>query len=145
AEGIVSVLVFPGSDGGRKFIQSLGIEAKRLAHFARRHTVSIRDYVGGHGCAAFAITLVDILDRAPALIAAGQVNINSGPLATFCGEEALEKQIHAHGIYRSYSQRVTDGAVCCRSAPLCQDALLAAEANNVPDNQKVASEIEFLD
>ena len=145
AEGIVGVLVFPGSDGGRNFIQSLGIEAKRLAHFARRHTVSISNDIGRHGSAALAVTLVHVLDGSLALIAAGQVNIDIGPLAAFFGEEALEEQIHAHGIYRSYSQRVTDGAVCCRSAPLCQDALLAAEANNVPDNQKVASEIEFLD
>src|SRR5439155_22594663 len=74
---------------------------------------------------------------------ARQGNIVIGTLAAFIGEEALEEQNHAHEIYRSYSQRVTDGAVCGKSPALCQNALLAAEPVNVPDNQKVASEIEF--
>jgi hypothetical protein len=54
-----------------------------LLHFAPRHAVAIGDDVGGHGGAAFAIAFVQILNDAFALIAAGQIEIDVGPLAAF--------------------------------------------------------------
>src|SRR3954451_15825984 len=43
------------------------------------------------------------------------------------------------------SERVTDGAVCRGAAALHEDLLALAELHDVPDNEKVAGEIELLD
>ena len=120
-------------------------EAQRLAHFARGGAPAIGDDVGGHGGAQLAEALVDVLDGALALVAAGQVDIDVGPLAALFGEEALEKQVHAHRIDRGDFERVADGAVGGRSAALRQDVVLAAEAHDVPDDQEVAGQLELLD
>ena len=68
------------------------VEAQRLAHFARGRAAAIGDDVGGHGGAELAVALVDVLDDALALVAAGQVEIDVGPLAALFREEALEEQ-----------------------------------------------------
>ena len=91
-ERIVFVAKFPGGDGGGNFLERFRIEAQRFAHFARGHAVAIGDDVGGHGGAALAITLVDILNNFFALVAAGQVEIDVRPLAALFGKEAFEEQ-----------------------------------------------------
>ncbi len=129
----------------RNFVQRFGIEAQRLADFARGGASAIGDDVGGHGRAEFAVALVDVLDDALALIAAGQVEIDVGPLAALFGQEALEEQFHADRIDRGDSERVADGAVGGRAASLDQNVLLAAEAHDVPDDEEVAGELELFD
>ena len=138
-------LIFPGGDGGGNFVQRFRIEAQRLAHFARGRAAAIGDDVGGHGGAELAVALVDVLDDALALIAAGQVEIDVGPLAALFGEKALEQQFHADGIDGGDAERIADGAVGGRAAALHQDVLLAAEAHDVPDDEEVAGEVELLD
>ena len=49
------------------------------------------------------------------------------------------------GIDGGDAERIAHGAVGRRSAPLHQDPLLAAELDDVPDDQEVPSEIETLD
>ena len=144
-ERIMSVAIFPGGNGGRNFVQSFRIEAQGLAHFAPGHAVAIGDDVGGHGGAAFAIAFVQILNDAFALVAAGQIEIDVGPLAAFFGQKALEQQFHADGIDRRDPQRIADGAVGGGAASLDQNVLLAAEADQVPHNQKIACQLEFFD
>ena len=61
------------------------------------------------------------------------------------GKKSLEKQIHADGINRRDSERVADSAIRRRAASLHQNIFLAAEANDVPDDQKIARQIEFFD
>src|SRR5208337_4772784 len=80
-ERIVLVFEFPGGDGRRNSLQRLRIESQRLAHFARGHAIAICDYVGGHGRSALSIPLIDVLDYALAFVAAGQIEIDVGPLA----------------------------------------------------------------
>ena len=144
-EGIVGVFVLPGSDGGRNFVECFGIKAKGLSHFTRSHAIAISNDIGSHGSAALAVTLIDVLDGALALIAARQINIDVGPLAAFFGEKTLEQQIHSHRIYRSDAERITNSTIGRRATALGQDALVAAEVNNVPHNQEVSRESEFLD
>jgi hypothetical protein len=144
-ESVVFVAEFPGSDGGGNFVERFGIESQGFAHFARRHAVAIGNNVGRHGRAALTVAPVDILDNFFALVAAGQVEINVGPLAAFLGKKAFEEKLHADGIDGGDAQRITDGAVSGRTAPLHQNILLAAETNQIPDNKKVAGEIEFFD
>ncbi len=49
------------------------------------------------------------------------------------------------GIDSGDTQRVADGAVGRRAASLHQDALLAAEAHDVPHDQEIAGEFELFD
>ena len=121
------------------------VEAQRLADFARGGASAIGDDVGGHGGAELAVALVDVLDDALALVAAGQVDIDVGPFAALFGEEALEQQLHADRIDGGDAERVADGAVGGRAAALHEDVLLAAEADDVPDDEEVAGQLELLD
>src|SRR6185436_10574887 len=80
-----------------------------------------------------------------ALVAGGQVEIDVRPLAALLREKALEEELHLHGIDRRDRKRVADGAVGRRAAALREDAVLQAEAHDVPDDQEVPGEIELLD
>ena len=120
-------------------------EAERLADLARGGAAAVGDDVGGHGRAELAVALVDVLDDALALVAAGQVDIDVGPLAALFGEEALEEQVHADRIDGGDAERVADGAVGGRAAPLRQDAVFAAEAHDVPDDEEVAGQMQLFD
>src|SRR4029077_1120253 len=101
--------------------------------------------IGGHSCAALAVTLVDVLDDTLALITGRQVDIDVGPLAALFGEKALEEQFHADGVDGGDAERIANSAVGGRSAALREDVLLAAEAHEIPDDEKVSGEIEVLD
>ena len=92
-----------------------------------------------------AVTLVDILDNFFTLVAAGQVEIDVGPLAALFGKKTFEEQFHADGIDCGDAERVADGAVGGGSASLHQDVLLTAVADQVPDDEEVAGEFEFFD
>src|ERR1039458_3393016 len=94
-ERVILVLEFPGCHCRRHSLQRLGIESQRLAHFARRHAIAIGDHVGGHGRAALSITLIDVLDHALPLVAAGQIEIDVGPLTPLLGEKSFKQQLHA--------------------------------------------------
>ncbi len=87
----------------------------------------------------------DVLDHVLARIARRQIDVDVGPLAAFFGEEALEEQLHADGVDGGDAERVADGAVGGRSAPLRQHATLACVARDVPHDQEVAGEVELLD
>ena len=129
----------------REPIDLRGIEAERLAHFARGAPAAIGDDVGGHRRAEAAVLLVDVLDDPLAPIAARQIEIDVGPLAALLRQEPLEQQIHADRIDRRDAEAVADGAVGRRPAALHEDVVLAAEVHDVPDDQEVAGEIELLD
>ncbi len=137
-ESVIGIAIFPGRNRCGNLVQSFRIESHRLAHFAGSHAIAIGDDVGGHGGPAFAVELIDVLDHTFALVAAGQVDINVGPLATLFGEEAFEQQLHADGIDRGDPQRVADCTVGSRSASLGEDVLFPTKANYVPDDKKVA-------
>ena len=113
-------------------VDLLGREAERLADLARRGAVAVGDDVGGHGGAVRAVLLVDVLDDALALVARGQVEVDVGPLAALLREEALEEQLHLHRIDRGDRERVADGAVGGRAAPLHEDAVLAGRSARCP-------------
>ena len=107
-------------------------EAQRLAHLARGGAAAIGDDVGRHGRAELAEALVDVLDGALALVAAGQVDIDIGPLAALFGEEALEQQVHADGIDGGDPERIADGAVGGRAAALRQDVVARGRSARCP-------------
>ena len=124
----------------------LGLRAaQRLGRLARGHPVAVGDHVRGHRRAVPAVAPVDVLDHLLALVAGRQVEVDVRPLAAFLGQEALEQQVHLHRIDRGDRQGVADGGVGGRAAALGEDPLLLAEADDVPDDQEVAGEVELLD
>ena len=121
------------------------VEPEHLPHLARRAAAAIRDDVGRHRRTVPAVALVDVLNHLLAPIAARQVEIDVGPLAALLREKTLEEQVHADRIHRGDAQAVADGAVGGRSPALHEDAALAAEVHQVPDDQEVAGQIQPLD
>ena len=88
---------------------------------------------------------IDVLDHPLAPIAARQIEIDVGPLAALFRQKPLEQQIHPDRIDRGDAEAVADGAVGRRAAALHENPLLAAEVDDVPDDQEIAGEIELLD
>src|SRR5262245_21465812 len=86
-ERVGLVFVFEMPDETRQTVERLGIETQRLAHFSRRRPAAIGYDIGRHRSAQRAVSLVDILNRALALIAAGQVEVDVGPFASLFGEK----------------------------------------------------------
>ena len=92
-----------------------------------------------------AVAPVDVLDDLFAAVAAREVEVDVGPLAALLREEALEEELHPDRVDGGDAERVADRAVRGRAAALEEDAALAAEADDVPDDQEVAGEVELLD
>ena len=144
-ERVVGVLELEVVHHLREPVDLRRVEVERLPHFPRRALAAVSDDIGRHRRAVLPVFLVDVLDDAFTAVAARQIQIDVGPLAAFFREEALEEQLHAHRIDGRDAQAVADGAVGGRAAPLHEDVVLAAEVHDVPHDQEVAGEIEFLD
>ncbi len=85
------------------------------------------------------------MDGALALIAAGEIEIDVGPLAAFLGKKALEEQFHFDRIDGRDAERIADRAVGGRSTALHQNVLAAAEVDDVPNDQEIAGQVELFD
>src|SRR5437773_2391751 len=96
-KGAAGIAIFPMRDGSGNFVQGSRIETKHFTDLARSHATAVGNHVGGHGGAAFTITAIQILNYALAIVAAGKVEIDVGPLATLFGKKALKEQLHANG------------------------------------------------
>ncbi len=88
---IAGVLPLPGPHQRGKARQNVFLESEDLADFARGGAAAVGDDICGHGGAAPAVALVDVLDDALALVSAGQVEVDIRPLAALLGKEALEQ------------------------------------------------------
>ncbi len=102
--------------------------------------IAISNNIRSHGRAAFAVTAVNVLDNFFALVAAGQVEIDIGPLAAFLRKKPLKEKFHADRVDGGNAKGIADGAVGGRPAALHQNILLAAEADKIPDDQKISRE-----
>ena len=103
-EGVILIAIFPVCDRGRKFVQSFGIELEDFTDLARCHATAVGNDIRSHGGATPAITAVQILNYFFAIVAAGKIEINVGPLTTLFGKESLEEQLHANRIYGSNAE-----------------------------------------
>ena len=141
------VLVVPAvlAEQLREPVDLIEAEAERLADLAHGAARAVADDGRGHGGAARAVAPVDVLDHLFAPVARRQVEVDVGPLAALLGEEALEEELHRHGVDRRDAERIADGAVRGRAASLTEDATLATEADDVPDDEEVAGEVELGD
>src|SRR2546423_788807 len=75
---------------------------------------------------------VDVLDDDLAALVAGKIEIDVRPFAARFGEEALEEEIHLHGIDRGDAERIADRAVRGGAAALHEDVVRATELHDVP-------------
>ena len=142
---VVGVLIFPGAHQAGQAVQRLRLDAQSFADLPRRRAAAIGDHVGGHGRAQLSVAFVDVLNGAFALISAGQIQIDIRPFAALFGKKALEKQVHADGVHGRNAQRVTHRAIGRRAAALHQNIALAAKADDIPDDQEIAGQIELFD
>ena len=125
--------------------QRLRIETERLSRLARGGPSSIGNDIGGHGRAQFAIALVHVLNGAFTAVAAGQIEIDIRPLATFSREETFKEQLHAHRINRRDAERIAHHAVRRRSAALDENAFAPAELHDVPNDQEITRKFQLTD
>ena len=144
-ETIAGILVLPVADERGQTIAQRGGKPQHLAHFSRRAPAAIGDDIGGHGRAQAPIALVDVLDDLLAPVAARQIEIDVRPFAALLGEKALEEELHPHRIHRGDTEGIADRAVGGRAPSLHQDAVATAELDQVPDDEKVAGQIEAGD
>jgi hypothetical protein len=142
---VFGVVITPHGRDARDFVESGDIEAKNLARFARGEFSAIGDHVRGHRRAVLSVALVDVLDDALALVAAGKVDIDVGPLAALIGEKAFEQKIHADRVDRSDAERIADGAVGGGATALAQNSPLFGETDEIPYDQEIAAEPELVD
>src|SRR5262245_19889519 len=122
-ESVEFIFVFKMADESGETIERFCIEAHHLADFARSGFASIRNDVCGHGCAKSAVSLIDVLNGAFPLIAAGKIEVDVGPFATFFGKKSFEEQFHLYRIDGRDAQRITDSAVRGRTAALYEDVV----------------------
>ena len=108
---------------------SRALPTSRMALFG-----PVGDHIGGHGCALFTVTLVNVLKDAFSPFTTGKIQVDIRPFPAFFREKPLKEQVHADRVNGCDPQAVANGAVGRRSTPLQQDIVLAAEANDLPDN-----------
>ncbi len=120
-------------------------ETEHLAHLADGALAAVGDDVGGHGGTARGEAAVDLLDDGLAALAAGEVEVDVGPGLAALAEESFEQELVADRVAGGDAERVADGGVGCGAAPLDEDALLAGEVDDVPDDEEVAAEAELGD
>ncbi len=110
-ERVGLILVFKVADERRQALQRLSVKTEYLSHFTRGRASTICDDICGHRSTKLAISLINVLNRAFALIVAGKIEIDIGPLAALFGKESLEEQFHFHRIDGSDAERITNRAV----------------------------------
>ena len=119
-------------------------EAENLADVAHGRAAAIGDDIGGHGCAERAIALIDVLDNAFALIAAGEIEIDVGHFAALLREKTFEEEFHADRVNGGDAEGVANGAIGSGAAALHENLLAAAEINEIPNDEEVAREFELF-
>src|ERR1041385_3736714 len=102
--GVVWIFPFPRVHEAGEACQRFIVEVEHLADFTCGRAPAISNDVRRHRRAEFSITLVNVLNRLLTLIAARQIEIDVGPLASFFRKEPLEQEIHADRIDSSDSE-----------------------------------------
>ena len=134
----------PSVDLVREAVDRVGGEPERLADIADRASPPIADDLADERGTIAAVLRVDVLDDllAPLML---EVNVDVGRLVAFAAHEALEEDIDPVWIHRRDAERVADGAVGGRAAPLAEDAAGARKGNDVVHGQEVRRIAEVVD
>ena len=73
------------------------------------------------------------------------VEVDVGGLGALARDEALEQQPHVDRVDGRDAEAVADHRVGGRAAPLAEDALAAAEADDLPHGEEVAAVVQLVD
>ena len=119
-------------------------QSERLADLPHRGPAAVAHDVRHHGGAVAAVLPVDVLDHLLAAVV-HDVEIDVGRLVPLARQEALEQQLHPRRVDGRDPQAVADHRVRGRPAPLAEDALLPAVADDLPHRQEVAAVVELVD
>ena len=129
----------------RKSVQHIGWQVQSLADLAGGAAAAIGDDRACHGGAVTAVASVDFLDDPFAALTTREINVDVGPALAAFRQEALEEHVELERIDGCDSQTKADRAVGGAAASLREDAFVAAEADDVGDDKKVAGETEASD
>src|SRR5215469_3371186 len=127
----------------RETIDDARRKIERFADFARGAAPTIRDHVGGHGCAVFAVPPINFLDHCFAAIAARKIEIDIRPPFSALVEEPFEYEMIFHRINRRDAEAITNGAIGGAAPALGHDVVFTAEIDDVPNDQEIAGETEL--
>ena len=119
-------------------------DAECLAHLPDGGPRAVAHDICHHRRAVPPVFFIHVLDDLfPPIVLDVEVDIRRlGPLAR---QEALEEQVHAHGIDRGHPEAVADHGVGRGPAPLADDALHRAEPDQLPHREEVPAVAQLLD
>src|SRR4051812_31195805 len=89
--GIFWIFPAPMRDKFGETLEILRFESHCLTGVANSGPAAIGDDVSGHGGAALAVAFVNILNRALALVTAGEIEVNVRPFAAFFRQKPLKQ------------------------------------------------------
>ena len=142
---LIRIPVAPAGDVLGEPVEEVRREAERFPDLADRAPRLVGDDVGSHRGAGPAVALVDVLDDRLAAVPRREVEIDVGPFPPLLREEALEEEVHPDRVHGRDAEAVADRAVRRRAPALDEDPPRARLADDVPDDQEVAGEVELLD
>ena len=132
-----------GQPPGEPVDRGLG-QPQRLPHLAHGRAGAVADDVGDHRRPVAPVLLVDELNHLfPPLV--HDVEVDVGRLGPLARQEALEQQIDPRGVDGGDAEAVADGRVGGRPPPLAEDAVAAAELDDLPHGEEVAAVVELVD
>ena len=134
----------PPVDPLRPRILLAGGMAQGAGHVAHRRAGPVGDHVGHLGRVVAAVLGEHVLDDLLAAVAL-DVDVDVGRPVALGRQEALEQEAEPDRVGLGDVQGVADRRVGGAAPALAQDVLLAAEADEVPDDEEVAGEPELLD
>jgi len=116
-------------------------EAEHFAHIAHRGTDAIANDVRNHCGVSAAVFFVNVLNDlfSPVVL---DIEIDVGRFSALDTQEALEQQVHTHGVDGGDAEAETHRTVGSAATPLAQNVLLPAVLNNLMHCQEVAPVVE---
>src|SRR6266545_3398143 len=127
--------VVPPGEVLRQPVDLFQIETERLADITQRALRPIGDEGGRDRGAVAPVLAVDVLDDllAPVVL---EIDVDVGRLVALLRDKALEQAVHARRIDLGDAERVADGGVRRRAAPLAKDFFRTRELDHVADGEK---------
>ncbi len=142
-QGVTNGGAAPRAELGTAVESGLG-KPQDLSHLTNGRLTPIAHDVGHHGGVGAAVLLVHVLDHLfPTVVL--NVQIDVGRLGALLGEEALEEQIHSHGVDGGNPQAVAHRRVGGGAAALAENPLVPAELDDLVHGQEVAAVVEVVD
>ena len=138
------VALVPPGEGGSERVDAPEVDAQRAAGIAQRRATAIADDGSGQCGALTPVLSIQVLDDllAPLVF---EVDVDVGRLVALLRDEALEEQGRLRGVDFGDAERVADGRIGGRAAPLAEDGAVAREGHDVVDGEEIGFVLQFCD